>query len=377
MALEREGRGREDFGLAAAIVDELASRVGEADELGFGEHRRRAVAELVVELASDHEHRIRFGHRRGPHGADDRGMIARHEAAALLRVEVHGSQGVEQTHNLRSGLARSASGHHEGALGGPENVDRPGDDRGVGGDDARLLSLHPLLEDKVSRDMSAQHVGRDLEVNRTRLAKIPERAGDALVELADHLVGDSKRARLPRHRPQDVDVGNVLQRAKIGLGARRAAADHQNRHPGERGVGDRRGGVGHAGTGRHHGDSELAGEFGVGVRHVDGRDLVANVDDADAKLRGMVPDRLNMAALQPEDAVDAARLQETRDPSRAGVVVGVEVIGAGGHLVPPWRIVLGPVGRPADSAEDRRLQSTMQGLAGRGARHILIPHEGK
>jgi hypothetical protein len=48
---------------------------------------------------------------------------------------------------------------------------------------------------------------------------------------------------------------------------------------------------------------------------------MANVNDADAKLRGMVLNRLDVAALQTEDAIDAARFQETCDPSRAGVAV--------------------------------------------------------
>ncbi len=64
----------------------------------------------------------------------------------------------------------------------------------------------------------------------------------------------------------------------------------------------------------------------MGVRHVDRRTFVAGVDDADAEPRRMVPDRLDVAALEPEDAVDAARLQETRDPGRTGVGVGVEVL---------------------------------------------------
>ena len=106
--------------------------------------------------------------------------------------------------------------------------------------------------------MRAQDVGRDLEVDGTWFAKIAKGAGNALVELADHLIGDAKRARLARHGPQDIDVGNVLQRAHIGLRARGAAADQQNRRPGERGVGDRRDRVGDARTGRHHRDAEFA-----------------------------------------------------------------------------------------------------------------------
>ena len=77
--------------------------------------------------------------------------------------------------------------------------------------------------------------------------------------------------------------------------------------------------VGHAGPGRDHGDAELAGQLGMGVRHVHGRALVAHVDDADAEPREMVPDRLDVAALQAEHAVDAARLEEARDPGGAGV----------------------------------------------------------
>ena len=133
-------------------------------------------------------------------------------------------------------------------------------------------------------------------------------------------------------------MGNVLQRAHIGLRARGAAADQQNRRPGERGVGDRRDRVGDARTGRHHRDTKFACQLGVGVRHVDRRGLVANVDDADAKLRGMVPDRLDVPALQAENAVDPARFQETRDPSRAGITIGIEIFGACRHLVPPDRL---------------------------------------
>ena len=98
--------------------------------------------------------------------------------------------------------------------------------------------------------------------------------------------------------------------------------------PGEHGVGDRRHRVGDAGAGGDHGDAELARELGMGVRHVDGRTLVADVDDADAEPRDVVPDRLDVPALQAEDAVDAARLQEARDPGRTGVLVGVEVLAA-------------------------------------------------
>ena len=174
--------------------------------------------------------------------------------------------------------------------------------------------------------MRAQHVGRNLEIDRAGLAGVAHGARHRLVELADHLVGDAQGARRPRHRPQDVDMRDVLQRPHIGLRPRRAAADQQHRRARQRGVGHGGDGVGDARTGGRHGDAEAAGQLGMGVRHVHGRALVAHVDDADALPRDMVPDRLDVAALQAEDAVDAARFEKARDPGGAGERVGVEVL---------------------------------------------------
>lgn len=68
----------------------------------------------------------------------------------------------------------------------------------------------------------------------------------------------------------------------------------------------------------------------MGMGHVDGRALVAHVDDADPEPGAMVPDRLDMPALQAEDAVDAARLQEAGDPGGDRPGIGVEVLARGG-----------------------------------------------
>ena len=83
-----------------------------------------------------------------------------------------------------------------------------------------------------------------------------------------------------------------------------------------------------------HAHAERAGEFGVRVRHVHGGALVAHVDDADAEPRDVVPDRLDVPALESEDAIDVARLQEARDPFRAAIGRAVEVDGLG-HMCPP------------------------------------------
>src|SRR5262245_3649393 len=41
----------------------------------------------------------------------------------------------------------------------------------------------------------------------------------------------------------------------------------------------------------------------------------------------MIPDRLNMTSLKTKYAIDAARFQETGNPRRTGLLVGVEVLG--------------------------------------------------
>ncbi len=200
---------------------------------------------------------------------------------------------------------------------------------GSGGMRRAGFGRHPFVEHQLRRDGGPQHVGRDLDIDRPRLAHIAHGPGDGLVQLADDLIGDARRPRLTRHRAQDVDMRDVLKRAHIGLRTRGAAADQQHRRAGERGVGHRRDGVGHARPGRDHGDAERAGQLAMSVRHMHGGALVADVDDADALACDMVPDRLDVPALKAEDAVDAALLQKARDPGGASGFVGVQVLDFG------------------------------------------------
>ena len=71
-------------------------------------------------------------------------------------------------------------------------------------------------------------------------------------------------------RAQDVGVRDVLQRAHVGLRPRGAAADQQHRRARQRGVGHGGDGVGDAGAGGDHRHAELAGQLGMGMRHVHG-----------------------------------------------------------------------------------------------------------
>ena len=87
-------------------------------------------------------------------------MIIRYEAAALLRIEIEGSERVEEPDDLRPCVPSAAAGYNERPLRRPERFNRLRDDRRVGRNNARLLRLHPLVEDKVRRHMGAQDVGR-------------------------------------------------------------------------------------------------------------------------------------------------------------------------------------------------------------------------
>ncbi len=93
--LERERRGREDLRFPAPVVDKFAGGVGDADEAGVREHRRRPVAHLVVELAADHDHEIGVAHRRPRIAPAKEGWSGRDEPAAFLRIEVERAGGVE------------------------------------------------------------------------------------------------------------------------------------------------------------------------------------------------------------------------------------------------------------------------------------------
>src|SRR3974377_2599251 len=83
------------------------------------------------------------------------------------------------------------------------------------------------------------------------------------------------------------------------------------------------------------------------MRHVHGGAFVAHIDDLDTLARDMIPDGLDVAALQAEYTIDAARLEEAGNPGGGGQRVGIEVLLGGERLVhggsfpaPPsaWRL---------------------------------------
>ncbi len=165
---------------------------------------------------------------------------------------------------------------------------------------------------------------------------------------------------------------DILQRPHIGLRSRRAAADQEYGRACERGIGHGGDGVGHARAGGDHGDAKAAHELRMRMRHMHSRSLVANVDNADALSRHMVPDRLNVSALQAEHSIDAPCGQKARDPGGARVLIGVQVLRRWKRL---GHACLSLGRRSASAALLLQSQQAMLNLAGRRARHLVVADE--
>ena len=171
MASKRQMRRGEQLRLAAAVVDQFAGAIGDPDEARIRKHGRRAVADLVVELAADQQDDVGLGHRGRAHGGRGRGMIGRDQTAALLRVEIERAGCVEQPHQRGPGLPCAAAGDDDGSLRRPERVDRllhRGRDR-AGWRAAASACIHSSST-SCGGHMRAQHVGRHLEIDRPGLA---------------------------------------------------------------------------------------------------------------------------------------------------------------------------------------------------------------
>ena len=181
-------------GLAAAVVDQLARIVGDADEAGVREDGRRAVAQLVVELAADDEDEVGLGHRGGAHGADDRrdGRTGRARGSPGCRDRRHRWR--------RAGAPAPAPAPRaprpvmtSGRLRRPEASTAAAIGVGIG---RRSRAAASAAASRRARALAApcvaQHVGRDLDIDRPGLAQVAHGPRHRLVQLADHLVGDAR-----------------------------------------------------------------------------------------------------------------------------------------------------------------------------------------
>ena len=69
---ERERRVREQLDFSAPVFAQFFSVIGDAQPACVGQHRRRAVAHLIIELAPQRDHQIGLFHRTRAHCADKR-----------------------------------------------------------------------------------------------------------------------------------------------------------------------------------------------------------------------------------------------------------------------------------------------------------------
>ncbi len=125
---------------------------------------------------------------------------------------------------------------------------------------------------------------------------------------------------MARDRLHQPDVVHVLQRPAPLLRVWRHPGQHKQRRTRHVRVGNAGHGIGEAGACGHQRDAKIAGEFGMGLRHMYRGALVAHIDDADAFEIGAHPDRHDVAAAQREYAIHASCPQEPRDNGRAAIV---------------------------------------------------------
>src|SRR5262249_21341540 len=159
---------REQLDLTAPILAQLFPAVCDADEAGVRKNGGRAVAELVVELAADDDHQIRFLHRLAAHRAYYRVMARWHQPAALLRVEVEGAGHIEEAHELPACSNGTASADNQRTPGSGDERRGTLNVGGIGRDTAWRLWPEVLVEDQCRVNRFPQHVHGDLDVNGSR-----------------------------------------------------------------------------------------------------------------------------------------------------------------------------------------------------------------
>lgn len=96
------------------------------------------------------------------------------------------------------------------------------------------------------------------------------------------------------------------------------AGDVEDGGPVQMGVGDGRQDVGEAAAGRDDGDPEVPGDARVALGRVAGVHLVADVDDAELCVQGVLEDAVDVCSVQAEGDVDSGPLQGSHDEPTTG-----------------------------------------------------------
>ncbi len=159
-----------DLDFTRSIVRPLARVLGDSHETGGGKCRRRTVAELVIEPATDGEYEICVPHRGSTHGADVSGMIHADETARLLRVEVERAARIEQRDERIRCTGGAAAADDERSLRRAQQLGDRLDGKRIGPCARRRAAGQVFRQRRGIRDGRAQHVGWNLDIHRARCA---------------------------------------------------------------------------------------------------------------------------------------------------------------------------------------------------------------
>ena len=134
---------------------------------------------------------------------------------------------------------------------------------------------------------------------------------DRLADVAAERCGRARRPRRLGHRRRHVGLAKLLEAAAAELPGRGVTRQqHHRRFRAERGE-QRADRVGVARAAGHQRDAGLAGQAAVGVGHVDGGGLVADVDEIEIGVERRIEDRHDVVAGEREHAAAAEPLERS------------------------------------------------------------------
>jgi len=248
-------------------------------------------------------------------------MTFGNEPARFAGLEVEGARCIEKSHQLSTVAPGAAAADDEWPLRGPDRVCRGPSAARVRRHCGARGHVEVLFEFDGLRHLGAKRVDREIQIDGPRLpAALAVRARDRFVHLGQHVRRIAHGPRIARERPDEGGMDDVLQRTAILLRLRWQSRENQDRCASGMRVCDAGHAVGDARTRGDQRDAEAAGEFEVRMRHVDRSALVAHIDDRNAFLREPHPDRHDVAAAEPENAIDAARFEVAGDQSGGATV---------------------------------------------------------
>ncbi len=201
----------------------------------------------------------------------------------------------------------AGAGHQHRALGGLQQLDGPAHLVAIRREPRRLGADWGNRRQRLL-DLGHEDVHRNLEVGGPRDAG--DRVADRELDVLGDAVGLVDGVGVLGDGPHHADVVHLLERAAAQVREGPLSAEHEDRRVRAPGVGDAGDPVGDAGPRRDGGDADAARVAArPGVGRVDGRLLVAHVDDLDALVDAAVVEGHDVAAAEREDTLDAGLLE--------------------------------------------------------------------